>query len=267
MTNPRSPGGNAPRRRATIELSRDLERGLRSYAVAAKGITRNWDKAIAASAVGVAGFAMLASLPAEAEVVYTRADIHVFRSRTGESFASIDINNDGQADFQLVAFWGANFSSGADSVYSVMRFYGNTPSNQAMSTSQGLKAALPPGAQVGPAGKFGTHPFMASCDVFDGKPFISGNWVNVKNRYLGVKFQISGETHYGWIRMTEHCNNGTITGYAYQTEANQPITIGPTDMPVDGNLQFPLPNSATAKPASLGALAMGAPGLASWRRE
>jgi hypothetical protein len=265
MTDPKSHDGKLPGNRERAELGRDLERRLRSYAAAAKGITKNWDKvALAASAVGVTGFGMLASLPLEAEVVYTPADIHVFRSRTGISFASVDLNNDGQADFQFMALWGANFSSGADTVYSFLRVYGNTPSNQALSTSRGLKAALPGGAQIGPAEQFGPNGLLASCDVFGGKPFNSGNWVNVTNRYLGVKFQISGETHYGWIRMTERCNDATITGYAYETVPNRPLFAGSA---AATRLEPLFPTPSAPQPASLGSLALGAPGLAIWRRE
>jgi hypothetical protein len=31
---------------------------------------------------------------------------------------------------------------------------------------------------------------------------VGGSWVNVKNRYLGVKFKIKGEYHYGWARLS-----------------------------------------------------------------
>ncbi|HTA23152.1 MAG TPA: hypothetical protein VK763_06435 [Terriglobales bacterium] len=268
MINPKSHDRNVGKSRATVELGRDLEHRLRSYAAAAMGIAKSWDKlTLAASAVGVTSFGVLASIPLEAEVVYTHADIHIFRSRTGISLVSVDINNDGQPDFQFMALWGANFSSGADTVYSYLRVYGNTPSNQAMSTSRGLKAALPAGAQIGPAEKFGPNRTMASCDVFGGKPYSGGNWVNVKNRYLGLKFQISGETHYGWIRMSEHCNNGTITGYAYETVPDQPLDAGVLPFANDGKLSPKAPLPSSPKPATLGALATGAAGLSIWRGE
>jgi hypothetical protein len=267
MTNPKSHDRNVRRSRATVELGRDLEHRLRSYAAAAKGITKSWDKvALAASAVGVTGFGVLASLPLEAEVVYTPANIHIFRSRTGISLASVDINNDGQADFQFMATFAASDSSGYFTLYSALRVYGDKPSNQAVSTSRDLKAALPLGAQIGSAQKFGAHPYMASCDVFRGRVSSEGNWVNVTNRYLGVKFQISGEIHYGWIRMTEHCNNGTITGYAYETVPDQPLDAGVLPFANDGKLSPKAPLPSSPKQATLGALATGAAGLI-WRGE
>ena len=66
----------------------------------------------------------------------------------------------------------------------------------------------------------------------------SGPWANsgkgVKRRYLGVRFKISGQTHYGWARLNvrftiEHeVPIGRLTGYAYETIPNKPIITGKT---------------------------------------
>ena len=53
-----------------------------------------------------------------------------------------------------------------------------------------------------------------------------------KDRYVGVRFLIGGQTHYGWIRLTvttsteEAARELRITGYAYETLANKPILAG-----------------------------------------
>jgi len=44
-----------------------------------------------------------------------------------------------------------------------------------------------------------------------------GPWAGIYNRFLGVKFQISGQTHYGWVNVD--MRSRTITGYAYETNA------------------------------------------------
>jgi hypothetical protein len=79
-----------------------------------------------------------------------------------------------------------------------------------------------------------------------------GSWKNKQNRYLGLKFLISGEVHYGWARLSETCGwldlEENLTGYAYETIPNQPIKAGQeqgTDEP---------------GPDSLGMLARGAAG-------
>ncbi len=252
--------------RATAELRTTLDHCLQAYVLAAKGTVSSWNARATVSALSLAGVALLASPAVEAEVVYTPADIRVYRSRTGITSVSLDINNDGRPDFRFQALFGASFSSGNNVVYQTMKVYGNVPSNQAMST-RGVKAALPIGARIGPEGKFGSNPIMAVCDDFNGRAFRSGLWIDVSNRYLGVKFQIDGETHYGWVRMTVDCNDGTITGYAYETVANQRIAAGVfpsagADSGSSAEQKPPIP-----EPATLGALAAGAVGLPRWRSQ
>jgi hypothetical protein len=100
----------------------------------------------------------------------------------------------------------------------------------------------------------------------------------VNSRYLGVKFEIKGQTHFGWARLNVQIQlpltiTATLTGYAYETIANKAITAGQTKGP--GNLEpdasIEEPDASltapSSKPATLGALAAGAPGLSIWRRE
>lgn len=100
-----------------------------------------------------------------------------------------------------------------------------------------------------------------------------GPWVNTTNRYLGLKFLINNEVHYGWARMSvpvqfERGGGVMLTGYAYETVPNKPLLAGEKSRPsandaVDPTaLQVPAPASAT-----LGLLARGADGVAIWRRE
>jgi hypothetical protein len=59
-----------------------------------------------------------------------------------------------------------------------------------------------------------------------------GTWGNVSTHYLGLSFQIDGETHYGWARLnvtvTRDSIKGTVTGYAYETVPGMPISTGQT---------------------------------------
>jgi hypothetical protein len=108
-----------------------------------------------------------------------------------------------------------------------------------------------------------------------------GQWANggkgVKNRYLGLKFQINGKTQFGWARLTVKWSGppfnfaATLTGYAYETIAGKSIIAGKTKGPDNDStgdrvnpavFRVPTPN-----PTSLGLLAIGAPGLSIWRRE
>jgi len=97
-----------------------------------------------------------------------------------------------------------------------------------------------------------------------------GRWLHVKLAYLGVKFLIKGKTHFGWARVKVDTQQkpfaATLTGYAYETIPGKPIIAGATKGPDDAEPTAAL-SSHTPEPATLGALALGAPGLSIWRRE
>jgi hypothetical protein len=118
--------------------------------------------------------------------------------------------------------------------------------------------------QVGPKGRFlGKAGLMAQTSASGEPPSIfscTGPWANVASRYLGLKFVIKGETHFGWARLNVSCSNyqvtATLTGYAYESIANRPIPTGKergTDEPDD---PIPAGDSST----TLGRLAQGAKG-------
>ena len=103
-----------------------------------------------------------------------------------------------------------------------------------------------------------------------------GQWKDAKNKYIGLKFIINGKVHYGWARLnvklvikTETAViNATLTGYAYETIPNKPIIAGKTHGADDAEPPTPAAlTTRTPKPATLGVLAMGWPGLSIWRRE
>jgi hypothetical protein len=91
-----------------------------------------------------------------------------------------------------------------------------------------------------------------------------GPWVNKTNRYLGLKFVINGQDHYGWARLsTTHSLTGSLTGYAYETVPNKQILEGATS----DTAAVDLPDPPTQYPASSGMLARGVDALAIWRRD
>jgi hypothetical protein len=76
------------------------------------------------------------------------------------------------------------------------------------------------------------------------------------SKYLGFKFGSGANTHYGWLQLNisqnaNHSYNVTLVQMAYETTANQPITVGATSPP-----------PATPAPNSLWLLALGCAGLA-----
>lgn len=242
-----------------------------------------------ALAAGAAGVGMLAlAQPAAAEVVYTPADHVILR----HSSLPLDLNHDGKVDFYL------NQTSGCSSegfcnnrLYAYVPFYRDHGNAVVGEKSFPWHAyALQAGAKIATGRPFGGTALYFNSRFVGSKGRCSGSWVSPTNGYLGLKFLIKGEVHFGWARVSARCELGTrvvgmLEGYAYETVANQPILAGQTqDGPgypggksgLTGSeppavlLHSALtldPLDDPARPATLGMLALGAPGLSLRRKE
>ncbi len=217
-------------------------------------------------AAGAAGVGLLAlAQPAHGEIVYTAANVVI--SAQGLRIYPLDLRNDGTTDFFLDATFKESIdTSGGTSRIRVSPVQGNGAVGYG-----GSAADLMGGQPIGNARKFDGR-VLGTLRTFIGTEFrFHGNWANVTNRYLGLKFQIDGETHFGWARLTMLGKNpltATLTGYAYETIANTPIIAGKTSGTDEAALApAGMPAFETdAPPATLGALALGAPSLSVWRR-
>jgi hypothetical protein len=219
--------------------------------------------ALAASAAGVGMLALV--LPSQAKIVYTRANIGLGNG------VQLDLNHDGTTDFYILV----QTDYGKHSACNVF------PAAHNQMLGNGNQAsALRAGVRIGPKDPFAaSHTLLArfwkKSDT--GTSYSSGQWKNVKNRYLGVRFLIQGEIHYGWVRMSivvNHGVTGVMTGYAYETIPNKPIIsgdiVGEARRAEDSSASRVQPASLTTpepQSATLGALAIGAHGLALWRRK
>ncbi len=266
---------NAPRSRKTFRISDSLNRKLNTYAQVAA--------AAGASVLALAG-------ASEAEVVYT--ETHQV-THTGFPLY-IDLNHDGIKDFKLRTMYYAG-TSGLDVGLDASGFSANMVAGRRSRTSGGYffsaASALHAGAPIGPEGNFSVRFPSMAVEIFnrDGGSQNSdvGPWAGkgkgVKNRYLGLKFVVDGEVHYGWARLSVALGHhrqsddvlGTLTGYAYETVPDKPIIAGRitgpdviTVQPETGEITPPATLVAPAPaPATLGLLAKGALALDLWRRE
>jgi hypothetical protein len=224
-----------------------------------------------AGAAGL-GFLTLVS-PAEGKIVYTPANLPLMNQ--GQVF--FDLNHDGANDF---SFYGQSISHRSVSTF----FFRLTVSPaQPGNAIWGIEshehascaAPLHRGTQVGPK-----RPFQANREVlFDWSGGPQGGTAycawggNIATHYLGLKFNIKGQTHFGWARVKVASMFPyviSLTGYAYETVPNKPIITGRTNGPQGiGNRRQPSPAAlfAPARPqATLGMLALGQPALSIWRR-
>jgi hypothetical protein len=256
---------SAPRK--TANLSESIHQQLNMYALAA----------------GAAGVSVLAlSPPGEAKIVYTPANKYL----TPNHSISLDLNHDGTIDFLLRD---AHFMSStsrhriigsldvvapfASQVNGIVGY--SRSARHYSSRTHYYASALQAGVFIGPKRNF--IPFARLAYVSSGpgaRRFPIGTcigpWVRAKNRYLGLEFFIEGKIHFGWARLNAHCRGtdvfATLTGYAYETIPVKSIIAGATKGPgdIEPTASFAMP---TPQPVTLGALALGAPGLAIWRRK
>jgi hypothetical protein len=267
------------RKRPTAPLPEGLNTRLGDYTQAAKGASRaesTWLlSGVTVSAVGI-GMLALPQL-GNAEVVYTPANQSV--SEFGQRRLAIDFNHDGVVDASLslqgYCLSGSGFRQCFGSIFAV-----GLNGNGAMSSGGGFASAARAGKIIGQQDKFQDVPRMEDCrsggDAITHTYFrtFKGPWANVQHRYLGFKFTIDGETHYGWARLTTRgCPSipaAQLTGYAYETVANRPIVAGVESGSAEAEL-VPLNNGdagaqSGADFGSLGMLAVGASGLEIWRK-
>jgi hypothetical protein len=166
--------------------------------------------------------------PAEAKIVYTPTNITIGRN----SSYNLDVNNDGISDFTFTldavpficdppGFCGWFIFTLVETPASGNGAEGSPP------------ARLTFGDQIGPSQTFyegtGTMASLWGQDNWGGGEGNRG--LNRKRGYLGLSFQIDGETYYGWAKISVNMKTGVVTlgGYAYETVANMPINAGRTE--------------------------------------
>lgn len=215
--------------RPEVNLSERTRRLLDAYVVAAQ-----------AAGVGILALAA----PAEGKIVYTPTHHTITH---GGSF-KLDLNHDGITDFTLQGRFMTNCSTFVSALSAIPAAKGNGADG--WTGFQPYAFALKSGARIGAADYF-PGKLMASVDAGPGGVYYPGSWKNVKNRYLGLRFKIKGEDHYGWARLNVEVGNfkvtGTLTGYAYETIPNKSIIAGQTKGTDDD----------AAQPVKLGTLALG----------
>ncbi|HTS38212.1 MAG TPA: hypothetical protein VMH04_21240 [Candidatus Solibacter sp.] len=244
-----------PKSKPRARVHSNLESRLANYALVATA----------------AGLTLATAAPSQAKVVYTATTVDL----GGGSM--LDVDGDGVTDFTF------GFGDGVHS--SIFAVHAAVAGNAVLClpTVTGCFDAAPGiyGRPVGPKRKFVSNTItsfsftgggveMAVAAAYGSKTYFFGPWAGLKNRYLGMKFLISGQVHYGWARITVgnwlKGKKIVLTGYAYETKANTRILQGQesgTAPTYDAQSGL----TPSAAPASLGWLARGSDGLAVWRRE
>jgi len=234
-------------------------RGLKFRAETAEFQHRLSAYALSAAAAGVA--AMACSLNAEAAPICKSSSLQLFEQSAPVNPAGLRI-----APFEL-----------ADTFNNVSSIYGeawnrgfltpNAPSASPLLAANHFPAALPSGASIGPRGSFGEarqYGLLFTYGPLAGgtKKKHQGNFDFSQENLFGFKFSISGQPHYGWVRLKVtfgYATDGVATTihvleYAYESDPNTAILAGSCSQ------------ARGFSPASLGVLARGASGLAARRK-
>jgi hypothetical protein len=180
----------------------------------ASGLEQRLDMyALAASAAGVGVLAL--AQPAEARIVYTPVHHQIWAH---QSFP-LDFNHDGAADFVLANDFQEE-SAGFLKIYSAQRLSSRSGMNRIWGNE--FVSALRSGVRVGPKGRFQLDPLVLGGWIYNrgAGTRTSGYWLDAKDRYVGLKFEIEGKMHYGWARLNVNVEKrkpvtAVLTGYAF----------------------------------------------------
>ncbi len=165
----------------------------------------------------LAGAALVVAQQANADIVYT--DIFPDNTNNGGSF-DIDMNNDGTDDFRLDMFLASSYN---------MYIYNLNANNGVFASTGGSAYAMNMSSAINASLTFDTG---SRIDMANGSFFTyatgSGNWAGVTDGYLGVRFMIGTNTHYGWIRLSVNgaVNSFTVKDYAFENTPNTTILAG-----------------------------------------
>jgi hypothetical protein len=251
------------RPRSAQPLTDPVRKRLDAYVLAANSVGA-WDRCnlgcgVTLAAVGVGLLA--APIPAHARIVYTKAHKVIHPS----SSYALDVNHDGIKDFFLDDFGFSSRSRGG-----LLLAVAPVSSDQDQVVEKyGWASALSAGVVVGSKQFYGHASLansmaMSACMKSVLQCTFRYYWANegkgVTNRYLGMKFFIRGQVHYGWARLSTSFTgrlHAVLTGYAYETIPNKSIVTGKTHGP----------DVTTIQPATLGHLARGSSAIPAWRAQ
>jgi len=208
-------------------------------------------KKLAQYSAMVAPALALASI-SNAQVVYTDIDpdFVLTDSTSADTYGPVvvlDLNNDGANDVEFVVWSQIPITNGNVVNLAVARQYGNS-GNGVLGYTNTLTAttgatvkfaygsALNNNEVIGSGGNFwslaATNSFgtLAWYYVVGNSNGTYGQWNNVNDKFLGVRFLSSGSIHYGWVRMDVADNPASITlkDFAFESQSDVEIKAGDT---------------------------------------
>ncbi len=187
--------------------------------------SKNFSKKMAQ--YGALSLAIAGVADASGQIVYT----DVNPDFVGGSGASLDIDfdGDGTTDVTILQSNNGNYELVQALPYSTNGVLAASNSGYFYASNLAYGAAISSGA-----GSF--RSFGSLCA---GPGYLGSQFCGAGEAYLGIEFDISGNTHYGWVRVDVlDSSNFIVMDYAYESTPNQAIAAGDSTLGVaDNNFQ------------------------------
>lgn len=172
----------------------------------------------AAGAVAIAG-------TADAQVIYTDVNPDTVINNFQTYLLDIDNNGQHEMSMEVIRYPGGDqmIRLGVQPVNAILGslYQANYPLPFALDNGDSVSATTP-GWQNGTVNSGAQYLAV----LYGSQTF--GNWVGVNDKYLGIRFRIGQNTHYGWARLAVAATGDTLTikDYAYQAIPGLGITAG-----------------------------------------
>ena len=190
-------------------MNKDLQKRLGKYTAAA------------AALVGATG--------ANAQIVYT--DVNPDFAHPGNEVGyGLDLNNDANFDFALFSL-DTTLASGNRIRNTVVAPYGTAAASNAIAgeapSGYDYALALNNGDMIDNTLNWIAATNTMAYNVNSANPY-NENWNGVTDKYLGLKFVVAGNTHYGWARLDvlAIADIWTLKDYAFNASPNTGLTAG-----------------------------------------
>ena len=180
---------------------------------------------------------LVTAITSQATVIYT--DVNPDSTLNGGDVYALDLNNDGTPDFNLnmisSSYSGSYFKSDRKGVRVDMIGYGG---NNAIARQNGggysyFAEALNYGAAISNSllwNNYGLEMAQSNFSSWSSNPYsnITGPWIGVADKFLGLRFDIGGNPHYGWARLDVDAipNRAVLKDYAYEDFSGTLINAG-----------------------------------------
>ncbi|MFG6687149.1 T9SS type A sorting domain-containing protein [Mariniflexile sp. HNIBRBA6329] len=159
------------------------------------------------------------------QIIYTDIEPDFEANKVGDNY-NLDLNNDGIIDFILNTsyydyYWfEIRSTNNFNGIITVQPWYSN-----ALPLDSGKEVFTLSGYKNGEIyEKWG---LFTVGDCFAGEYECFYNWKNKGDKYLGLRFLVNGQIHYGWVRLDVISYvHWVIKDYAYNTISNTPILTG-----------------------------------------